>query len=93
MKTPEQAQITKSPREWAAVKGHIVKPKKPGQAEHFGWQFAAAETVHGWREHAHHTGAPMQLTEQDYDAAIAAVCNPKGNPIAHTPALSQYAQR
>ena len=88
-----KTEVTKTPREWAAVKGQIVKPKKPGQVEYLDWRFAAAETVHGWRQHAHHAGSPMQLTESAYDGAIGAVSAPSGNPVPFAPALSQYAPR
>jgi hypothetical protein len=35
-----------------------------------------AEALHGWREHAHHTGAPIQLSADDYKAALKAASTP-----------------
>ena len=45
------------------------------------WKHAAAAALHCWPEHAHHAAAEMELTEEDYDAAIEAVLNIKpGKP-------------
>ena len=32
--------------------------------------FAAAVAMHGWRQHRHHTGKPMQLTQGEYEQAV-----------------------
>jgi len=45
--------------------------------------------MHGWREHAHHEGAPIQLTEHDYDAAIRAASSTPPKP--HHAARSKHA--
>lgn len=35
-----------------------------------------AEALHGWREHAHHEGAPIRLSVDDYKAALKAASAP-----------------
>jgi hypothetical protein len=80
---------TKSPRQWAETKGQLRS-----------WQYAAADQLHFWGDpalregtkvgHEHHAGAPMDLTEAEYDGAIAAASAPVGDPKPHAPALSQY---
>lgn len=47
----------------------------------------AAAAQHGWREHAHHAGKEMELSEADYRAALAAAM--AGEP-PHRPALSEF---
>lgn len=44
--------------------------------EVFSPQHMAAEALHGWKEHEHHTGAPMQLSADDYKAALHAAYYP-----------------
>jgi hypothetical protein len=41
-----------------------------------GWQFAAAEMLHGWREHAHHEGKPMALSRAAFEEALKAAVEP-----------------
>jgi len=57
------------------------------------WKHAAARALHGWAEHAHHTGAPMELSAEDYAAALEAACNPgkSGSYEPHPAALSPHA--
>ena len=55
------------------------------------WKHGAAAALHGWRQHAHHAGAPMELSEPDYDAALEAA--QKAECIPHKPALSEHADR
>ena len=87
---PDQpaAPSTRTPDEWAAAKGLFAKATAPWKSDNYDWRHAAAVAAHGWAEHAHHAGAPMQLSEADYDAAIAAVQTPSMTP--HTPAVSPY---
>lgn len=54
---------------------------------------AAAATLHGWREHRHHTGSPMALSRADYEAALRAAQAPapgKSRIEPHGPALSPF---
>jgi hypothetical protein len=57
------------------------------------WKHAAAAALHGWAEHAHHEGAPMELSAEDYAAALKAIeaPNAKGEYVPHAPALSKHA--
>jgi hypothetical protein len=55
------------------------------------WRHAAAAVLHGWAAHQHHAGSPIQLTEADYDAALAAVT--VAPLVPHNAALSPYAAK
>lgn len=44
--------------------------------EVFSPQHMAAEALHGWKEHAHHTGKPIELSADDYKAALHAAYHP-----------------
>jgi|WetSurMetagenome_2_1015567.scaffolds.fasta_scaffold18131_3 hypothetical protein len=68
----------KTPSQWAKAKGHV-------------WQLAVTTTVHGWHVHAHDAGAEIELTEEQYDGAVAAACCETGEPRIYEPALSPYA--
>jgi hypothetical protein len=63
----------------------------------FSTAHAVAATLHGWsgpQGHSHHSGAPMQLTLRDYQAALkAAEGPPEGylTPIPHEAAFSPFA--
>lgn len=51
----------------------------------------AAAILHGWALHAHHEGAPIQITAEAYAAAIEAV---DARPLKpHPGALSPHAGR
>lgn len=52
------------------------------------WRHAGASALHGWAEHAHHEGEPMQLSAEDYAAALEAA--EQSNPKPHGPALSRH---
>lgn len=54
------------------------------------WAHAAARTVHGWRQHRYHAGKPLQVTRDDYMAAIAAANDNTGEVKPHGPALSEH---
>ena len=49
---------------------------EPEEFELFHWQHAAAEALHGWKEHEHHAQKPFQLSLDDYKAALIAASNP-----------------
>lgn len=38
-----------------------------------GYLHSAAAVLHGWSEHQHHAGGPIEITEDAYRAAIKAV--------------------
>ena len=71
---PEQAVVApeKLPvSEWARKK---FPPSRTGRTHHELYKHAAAAALHGWEEHAYHSGKPMTLSERDYDAALKAAC-------------------
>lgn len=64
---------------------------RPGIVHDYAWQHRCAARLHGWDEHAHHAGKPIELTESDYDAALQAASEPKsGSYVPHPAALSQF---
>lgn len=80
---PTAAAELKSPAEHArALKG--VKTVKraarvnnePEEYELFHWQHAAAEALHGWKQHEHHEAKPIALSFDDYKAALLAASHP-----------------
>ena len=66
------------PRDWRAECGVLE------------WAHVAARTVHGWVEHRYHAGKPMQVTRDDYLAAVKAANDNKGAVEPHGPALSEH---
>lgn len=100
-KPPATAGERRTPEEWAHVCGQ-VRPKtfeetvtmvngKPFDVVgKFLWQHESAAMEHGWAQHAHHTGEPIKLTREDYEAALKAVTPEKGNPVPHAAALSPH---
>jgi len=88
---PREAK-TATPEQWMIAKGHYSQGPRIGKLprERFAtWEHNVALTMHGWREHAHHEGAPIQLTEHDYDAAIRAASSTPPKP--HHAARSKHA--
>lgn len=49
---------------------------EPASFQLFHQFHSGAEALHGWREHAHHAGAPIQLTRDEYSAALKAAAGP-----------------
>lgn len=39
------------------------------------WKHAAAAQLHGWEEYRHQNAKPLELSEADYKAALAAACS------------------
>lgn len=70
MAKPELGSITKTPREWA--REWMISPV----------QLACADVLHGWSQHEHHEGTPMQLTEDTFLDAISAVDSDPSVPAA-----------
>lgn len=73
-KAPELV-AKKAPEAWRLVLGT--------RASHYG----AARLLHGWSEHEHHQGEPMQLTEAAYTEAVreAMKMPPTPSPNALSP--------
>lgn len=78
---------TRSPESWAAellpqtttATGRVML-----HAER--WRHDVAAILHGWTEHAHHAGAPLEMTRDDYELALLAV----DDSTPHGPALSAH---
>jgi len=79
----------KTPDEWCAQLGHIKMMRRAGKRVAVAsWQHNAAKNLHRWQQHAHHAGAPIQLTQKDYEAALAAAA---ASPLVpHRGALGKY---
>jgi hypothetical protein len=77
-----------APKTKASVAVHAAREPKPEA-----WKHAAASALHGWAEHAHHEGKPMEIASADYDAALKAIeaPGPSGEYEPHKPALSKHA--
>ena len=93
---PEAQAEVRSPQEWARAKGQFIEFKgvadpELGTGSHYTWQHACAAVMHGWREHEHQAGAPIQITEVDYLAALDAAAPKVGLPKRHGPAASPHA--
>jgi hypothetical protein len=92
-----KAELRKSPLEWAEALG-LVRHLRTAPTSHDSkdiphWSHAAAEALHGWRAHEHHNGGvPMQLTEADYRAALAAVDGPPPPYTPHAAAKSKHSK-
>lgn len=97
----EGGAVRKSPKDWAAELGH--GPGKPGKNVWTGvsavkgmsrqmgsMAYEVAAVLHGWREHEHHEGGPIQLTREEFEAALAAALPAQGDPEPHPPALSEH---
>lgn len=75
---------------WARATGNYKEPGRFHEGNGFSAAHNAADALHGWNSHAHHAAAELELTEDDYRAALAAAMPDKGNPRAHRPALSPH---
>ncbi len=89
-------EVLKTAADWADETGHGVKKVKAAftsggmsrlmrSVEH-----EVAAVLHGWREHAHETGAHMLMTKEVYLKALEATHPEVGNPKPHPAALSPY---
>jgi hypothetical protein len=56
------------------------------------WQHESASMLHGWAEHLHHTGKPIEISRADYLAALEAATKTDkvGEYLPHQPALSPH---
>jgi hypothetical protein len=101
-KAPE---TTATPHEHAVAIGKVepynevvkIGPKgsnpTPGVRSLYSWDHAAAAALHGWKNHEHHAGAPIQITRAAYESALAAASAPDatGRYVPHPAARSPYA--
>jgi hypothetical protein len=93
MSAPEK----KTPTEWAKEtvapdgKPNFIPCRHRWQRAHFGWQHQAAAVRHGWKDHELATSAEIELTREDYLAALDAVSQPKARAAGmHLPAVSVW---
>lgn len=71
----------KTPTQWAA----LLLPEPREQ-----WKHAAAEASHGWKDHAHHAGEELRLSEDAYRRSVDAAISGKG-PIEE--GLGEFSNR
>jgi hypothetical protein len=89
--TPPKAAPIRTVTAWAKALGEYHDAGGvPWLESHFSARHAAAATLHGWRDHAHHENGELELSESDYRAALDAASPKEGNPKAHKPALSKH---
>lgn len=73
---PPAAAVTKTPREWALERGHFnARPKgsiRPGAKTMRAWIYDSTKVHAGWGKR---TAADVQLTGEQYDAAVNAALN------------------
>jgi hypothetical protein len=91
---------TATPEEHAHTEKQFVRKvqryarinNEPASFELFTWQHNAASALHGWREHEHHAGKPIQLTGKAYRNALRAAAEPDatGNYAPCQAALSPH---
>jgi hypothetical protein len=94
---PTNAEL-RSPHSHAEALGHLLAgngprfSNEPNGAD-YDWQHRAAAQLHGWIEHEHHEGKPLELSESDYCAALKAASNTNksGDYEPHVKALSRHA--
>jgi hypothetical protein len=65
--TEPKAKKSKAPSSAEAIS---VKEHKARLPQDKRFLHAAASALHGWKEHEHDTGEPMQLTEGEYQSAL-----------------------
>jgi hypothetical protein len=72
----KQAADTQSPDDWAKVLFPSTG-KEPRVVQHTDlWKHGAAEALHRWKLYEHDNAAPMQLTKQQYEAALESASKP-----------------
>ncbi len=84
-----------TPEDWARATGTVksrkrfmtLKGNKP-KYEAFPMMHNVAAVMHGWAEHAHHTGKPMLISREDYLKAVEVAGNENNPP--HPAALSPH---
>lgn len=59
--------------------GSVALTSVNGQSlstDRYSWQHNAAAALHGWLEHEHHEAKPIELSAEDYKAALLAASAP-----------------
>ncbi len=86
---------TKTPEQWAFATGQFTIGPKPRRLKQLSWQHNVASVVHGWPQHKHNAQSEIQLTKEDYIAAINAIEKQlaDGTIVPHDGALSSYMKK
>jgi hypothetical protein len=74
--------IKRSPEHWAQrafpMRRQGGTDAKPRMVSHPNfWQHKTAAALHGWADHAHHEGKPIEITGEAYYNALVAASEPK----------------
>lgn len=87
----------KTPTEWAKEtvapdgKPNFIPCRHRWQRPRFSWQHQAAAVRHGWADHKLATSTEIELSREDYLAALEAVSQPKARAASmHLPAVSVW---
>lgn len=87
--THNMKQDKRTPQEWGKELGHWHSPSEK-EHDHTGFwkrEYAAADTLHGWKRHAYHFAKePQLMSKKTFEAAIDAA---QLGPEPHKPALSK----
>jgi hypothetical protein len=76
---PFAGSVTKTPSQWAEV---FYPAHGPKRLHDDAWKHAAAASLHGWWQCLRVSGAEMQLSREDYEAAITAASGSTFKPHA-----------
>jgi hypothetical protein len=84
------ASTLRTPDEWRAAA--FPDRNKRGMPHDRAWQHGAASALHRWPQHAHHAGAAIKLSGEDYYLALCAASTPdkRGDYTPHAAALGRY---
>jgi hypothetical protein len=87
----------RTPTQWAKEtlapdgKPNFIPCRHGWQRDKFSWQHQAAAVRHGWADHKLATSAELELSREDYLAALDAVSQPKARAAGlHLPAVSVW---
>lgn len=88
---PPPPKTTMTPDEWKELLFSITGEYTPQDA----WKHGAAEALHDWKGHEHHQGAKIQLSREDYVAALEAATktDDKGAYAPHDAAIGSTPAR
>jgi hypothetical protein len=75
----EHAKALGSFRKRSMRAGDVAVTSINGQSvstDNYSWQHNAAAALHGWAEHEHHEAKPLEMSADDYKAALLAASKP-----------------
>lgn len=98
--SPEETKAPKGRAKKEEKPAEVSKPKLPTVDQHKAklpakqkFLHAAASALHGWHEHEHHEGSPLELSADDYAAALEAAAHrdlETGRYVPHPAALCRH---